>query len=254
LRNVTFGYEPNLDIIKALTFVVQKGHVAAFAGPSGGGKSTIFKLLLGCYSVHQGTILTDGKPVNQTKLYQLRELFAYVPQDAYLFTGSVMQNIGYGKPDSSIEEVIAAAKAAFAHDFIMEFPDGYQTLVGERGAHLSGGQRQRIAIARALLKDAPILLLDEATSALDSESEQLVQEALKALMKGRTTLVIAHRLSTIVNADIIYVIDEGHVVEQGRHADLLAKGGVYANLYELQYKQEVQEAPVSSSSGLPDPG
>jgi ATP-binding cassette, subfamily B, bacterial len=247
-KDVTFGYEPDQDIIKSLAFAVQKGQVAAFAGPSGGGKSTIFKLLLGCYPVSQGAILANGQPVNAVKLTDLRELFAYVPQDAYLFAGSIMENIGYGKPDSTLEEVIASAKAAFAHDFIKEFPEGYQTLVGERGAHLSGGQRQRIAIARALLKDAPILLLDEATSALDSESEQLVQQALKALMKGRTTLVIAHRLSTIVNADIIYVIDGGHVVEQGRHTDLLAKSGVYANLYDLQYKLEAQETTAADPS------
>lgn len=246
-QDVTFGYEPGQPILKALSFDVCPGQVAAFAGPSGGGKSTIFKLLLGCYPIQQGQIFAAGKTVNTQPLASLRELFAYVPQDSYLFTGTIMENIGFGKPDASLDEVVAAAKAAFAHDFISELPAGYQTLVGERGAHLSGGQRQRIAIARALLKDAPILLLDEATSALDSESEQEVQEALKALMKGRTTLVIAHRFSTIVNADVIYVIDGGRVVEQGQHAGLLAQGGVYANLYELQYKQEVNDG--SSPTG-----
>ena len=159
---------------------------------------------------------------------------AYVPQDAYLFDGTIEENILYGKPDADQEEVIAAAKSAYAHDFIVELPDGYKTLVGERGAKLSGGQRQRIAIARALLKDAPILLLDEATSSLDSESEALVQQALETLMQGRTTVAIAHRLSTIQKADVIYVMQSGKVVEQGTHETLLAHGGVYHELHTLQ--------------------
>ncbi len=216
------------------------GQFVAFAGPSGGGKSTIFKLLLGCYAAKQGAILVSGKPLSDYKLSDLRDLIAYVPQDAYLFSGSILDNIRYGKPGASQAEVEAAAKAAFAHDFVMEFPSGYQTIVGERGARLSGGQRQRIAIARALLKDAPILLLDEATSALDSESEQIVQQALEVLMKGRTTLVIAHRFSTIVQADRIYVVDGGRVVEAGRHAELMDQQGVYAGLYEIQFSQAVQ--------------
>jgi ATP-binding cassette subfamily B protein len=232
-RDVTFAYNGGENILNALSFEVQRGGFVAFAGTSGGGKSTIFKLLLGCYPVKAGGISVAGRPIQDYLLSELRELVAYVPQDAYLFSGSILENIRYGKPDSTPGQVMAAARSAFADDFINEFPEGYQTVVGERGARLSGGQRQRIAIARALLKDAPILLLDEATSALDSESEQVVQQALEVLMQGRTTLVIAHRFSTIVKADQIHVIDGGRVVEQGRHTTLLERGGVYARLYEV---------------------
>lgn len=235
---VLFGYNEGENILNNLSFRVERGEMAAFAGPSGGGKSTIFKLLLGCYPVRQGKILLSGIPVWDFRLSRLRELFAYVPQDAFLITGTIEENIRCGKPGASQEEVIAAARAAYAHDFISEFPEGYQTLVGERGARLSGGQRQRIAIARALLRDAPILLLDEATSALDSESEQVVQQALQVLMRGRTTLIIAHRFSTILNADRIFVIEDGTVVEQGRHEDLMQQGGVYRNLFELQFQMQ----------------
>ncbi len=247
---VSFAYNGDQPVLNALTFGVQPGQVAAFAGPSGGGKSTILKLLLGGYPVKEGQIEVFGKPVNTYRLTDLRDLFAYVPQDAYLFSGSILDNIRYGKPGASDDEVKAAARSAFAHDFVVEFPEGYQTMVGERGARLSGGQRQRIAIARALLKDAPILLLDEATSALDTESEQIVQQALEVLMNGRTTLVIAHRFSTIVHADVIYVIEGGKVVEQGRHADLLARGGAYAALYELQFKNVKAENGVSTLSAV----
>jgi ATP-binding cassette subfamily B protein len=243
---VSFAYNGDdaERILNALSFQVSPGQFVAFAGPSGGGKSTIFKLLLGCYAAKQGAILVSGKPLPDYKLSDLRNLIAYVPQDAYLFSGSILDNIRYGKPGASQAEVEAAARAAFAHDFVMEFPAGYQTIVGERGARLSGGQRQRIAIARALLKDAPILLLDEATSALDSESEQIVQQALEVLMKGRTTLVIAHRFSTIIQADCIYVVDGGQVVEEGRHAELMERQGVYAGLYEIQFKAS-KEAQVA---------
>ncbi len=235
-QQVGFAYNGGPNILNGLSFSVQPGQVVAFAGPSGGGKSTIFKLLLGCYPTRQGEIQVNRRALSRTRLSELRDLFAYVPQDAYLFAGTIYDNIRYGKPEASAAEIEAAAQAAFAHDFICEFPAGYQTVVGERGARLSGGQRQRISIARALLKNAPILLLDEATSALDSESEQIVQQALEVLMRGRTTLVIAHRLSTILNADPIYVIDNGAVAESGCHADLLARKGIYANLFELQYK------------------
>ncbi len=243
-NQVSFAYNGGENILNGLSFHVPTGQFVAFAGPSGGGKSTIFKLLLGCYPAKQGVIQVAGRPLPAYKLSELRHLIAYVPQDAYLFSGSILDNIHYGKPGASPAEVEAAAKAAFAHAFVMEFPDGYQTIVGERGARLSGGQRQRIAIARALLKDAPILLLDEATSALNSESEQIVQQALEVLMQGRTTLVIAHRFSTILQADCIYVIDNGRVVEEGRHADLMERRGVYAGLYEMQFKasKEAQAA------------
>jgi ABC-type multidrug transport system fused ATPase/permease subunit len=244
-RDVTFAYNGGENILNALSFEVASGQFVAFAGPSGGGKSTIFKLLLGCYPQKGGNIFIAGKPLSDYPLSELRNLIAYVPQDAYLFSGTIYENIRYGKPDASETEIYAAAQAAFAHEFITEFPEGYQTVVGERGARLSGGQRQRIAIARAFLKDAPILLLDEATSALDSESEQIVQKALEVLMRGRTTLVIAHRFSTIVQADTIHVIADGQVVEEGDHTTLLKQKGVYANLYELQFKlsKEGQLAP-----------
>ena len=231
---VKFAYNGGPLILDELTLAIQPGQMVAFAGPSGGGKTTLFKLLMGCYPVKGGEIRVVGSTLNHHALRDLRERIAYVPQDAYLFAGTIYDNIRFGKPDAGEAEIYASARAAFADDFIREFPSGYQTLVGERGARLSGGQRQRIAIARALLKDAPILLLDEATSALDSESEHIVQKALEVLMQGRTTLVIAHRLSTIQHAEQIFVIDGGRVVEQGRHDELLERRGVYANLVDLQ--------------------
>lgn len=240
-KNVAFGYESRDKVIVGLDLSVSKGQIAALVGPSGGGKSTIIKLLMGFYTIISGGISIDGKPMGYYSLGKLRELMAYVPQDAYLFDGTIMENIKYGKPCASDEEVISAAKAAYADGFIKEMEKGYDTFVGERGARLSGGQRQRIAIARAILKNSPILLLDEATSALDSESEQMVQQALNELMKGRTVLVIAHRLSTIEKADVIYVISDGHVVEQGTHDTLMKEQGMYNHLRELQFKQEDKE-------------
>jgi ABC-type multidrug transport system fused ATPase/permease subunit len=236
-EEVTFSYGDERPVLQGLSFDIQEGQIAALVGPSGSGKSTIFRLLMGHYPVGSGGIAVLDKPIYAYALSELRDVSAFVPQDAYLYSGSVFENIRYGKPDASEEEVVAAARASYAHDFILELPAGYDTRVGERGARLSGGQRQRIAIARALLKNAPILLLDEATSALDSESEALVQQALKALMRGRTTIAIAHRLSTIENADVIYVVDEGRVVDQGRHRDLVRKDGLYRHLYELQYRE-----------------
>jgi len=235
--NVHFGYDSGQEVLQGMSFDVREGQVAAFVGPSGGGKSTIFKLLLGCYPLRQGAVFVAGKSANTYRLSELRDLFAYIPQDAYLYSGSILDNIGYGKPGASQEEVIAAARAAYAHDFISEFPAGYETQVGERGTRLSGGQRQRIAIARALLKDAPVLLLDEATSALDSESEELVQRALRVLMRGRTVLVIAHRLSTIEHADVIYAVDGGKVVEAGTHDELLRLRGLFYHLHQLQFQE-----------------
>ena len=235
-EQVGFAYDSGADVLDSLSFAAAPGQVVAFAGPSGGGKSTIFKLLLGGYAARRGVIRVDGRSIDALRLTDLRDRMAYVPQDAYLFAGTIMDNIRFGKPTASDAEVEAAARAAFAHDFIVDFPNGYQTIIGERGTRLSGGQRQRISIARALLKDAPILLLDEATSALDSESEAIVQQALEVLMRGRTTLVIAHRLSTIQNADQIFVIEKGRVAESGNHRDLLAQRGLYANLFELQFR------------------
>ena len=242
-KEVDFRYDGGKAVLSGMSFTVQRGQVAAFVGPSGGGKSTIFKLLLGCYPVQSGAVFVEGRSMHDYNLADLRGRFGYIPQDAYLYTGSILENIRYGRPGASDEEVIAAARAANAHEFIAEFPNGYETTVGERGTRLSGGQRQRIAIARALLKDAPVLLLDEATSALDSESEELVQQALGVLMAGRTVLVIAHRLSTIENANVIYAVEGGRVVEAGTHEDLLARDGLYHHLYELQFADEEELQP-----------
>lgn len=233
ISDAVFSYDDSEKVLSGVDIIVDKGKTAALVGESGGGKSTIVKLLLGFYQLNSGTIRVLGKPLSGYTLEELRGNIAYVPQDAYLFTTSIKENIRYGRLDASDEEIVEAAKSAYAHEFIMAFPDGYDTLVGERGESLSGGQRQRIAIARAFIRNAPILLLDEATSALDSESEQLVQKGIEALMGGRTTLVIAHRLSTIEKADMIYVIRDGKVCERGRHTKLLEQGGVYKKMVEL---------------------
>ncbi|GIP32103.1 ABC transporter ATP-binding protein [Paenibacillus sp. J2TS4] len=233
-RNGAFAYNENEKVLDGLSLIVEKGQVVALVGPSGGGKSTIIKLLLGFYSLEQGEIRMEGRRFADYPLSELRDRMAYVSQDTYLIEGTIEENIRYGRMDASNEEVVAAARAAYAHDFIMELTDGYNTMVGERGARLSGGQKQRIAIARAFLKNAPILLLDEATSALDSKSEQAVQQGLQRLMEGKTTIVIAHRLSTIKQADVIYVIDKGRIVEQGTHDELLEVGGAYSRLHDIQ--------------------
>jgi ABC-type multidrug transport system fused ATPase/permease subunit len=243
IRNVNFTYQADqvesqsddTKILQDISLLALQGQIVALVGPSGGGKSTILKLLLGFYPIGGGTISINGKLIEQYSLTRLREIMAYVSQEAYLFDGTIEENIRYGNPEATRDEIMNASKAANAHDFIMAQPDTYDTLVGERGVKLSGGERQRIAIARALLKDSPILLLDEATSALDSESEQLVQDALSVLMSGRTTMAIAHRLSTIQNAEAIYVIDGGKVVEQGTHDELVTKRGLYSKLYKLQF-------------------
>ena len=232
LHGVSFSYAEAGEAfaLRDLSLSVAPGSVAALVGPSGGGKSTLLKLLLGFYVPHAGELRIGGIPLTSQSLHMLRDQTAYVPQNATLFSGTIEENIGYGRLGATQEEITAAAIAAHAHDFILQQPDGYDTQVGEQGTRLSGGQRQRIAIARALLKDAPILLLDEATSALDSESEQQVQEALDVLMKGRTTVAVAHRLSTIEHADTIFVLDDGRVVEQGTHNELLSSGGLYRQL------------------------
>ena len=244
LRDVSFAYDPDTDrsTLMSVSLAATTGEVVALVGPSGGGKSTLLRLLLGFYPPSAGEIRVGGLSVSEGRLHAHRRLMAYVSQDAYLFTGTIRENIGYGKPGASEAEIVEAAKAANAHGFILEQPDGYQTDIGEAGANLSGGQKQRIAIARALLRDAPILLLDEATSALDSESERLVQEALDVLMQGRTTIAVAHRLSTIAHADRIYVLNDGRIAEEGRHDDLLAAGGVYRRLHDLQFAVNTEEA------------
>lgn len=240
-QDVGFSYPTRSDIpiFADLTFSVKSGEKVALVGPSGSGKSTIIKLLSGFYPFQQGDILIDGKSIKDYNLTALRKNIGLVPQEVILFGGSIRENIAYGKTNATDEEIIAAAKKANAWDFISAFPEGLDTLVGERGLKLSGGQKQRVAIARAILRDPKILILDEATSALDSESERLVKDALDKLMDGRTTFIIAHRLSTIREADTILVINKGKIVEQGDHNTLLhLPGGLYANLLKLQYEAE----------------
>ncbi len=235
-ENITFGYNPNEDVIKNLSLKVPAGKVCALVGPSGGGKTTLFNLLERFYDPQQGRITINKTDIKKYKLKSLRTNIAEVSQSVFLFNGSIEDNIKYGRPDATHEQVVAAARAANAAEFIEEFPKGYKTSVGEGGALLSGGQKQRIAIARAILKDAPILLLDEATSALDTQSEKLIQAALADLMQGRTTFVIAHRLSTILDADMICVIKDGQIIEQGTDAELCALGGEYKKLRDIQFK------------------
>lgn len=236
MSNVKFIYEKGKFALNGLYITAEKGKVTAIVGPSGGGKSTVAKLLLRFFDINSGGISIDGKPIESYTLDRIREMIAYVPQDSYLFNGTIEENIGYGKPEATREEIIDAAQIANAHEFIMKLSNGYSTQVGQAGAGLSGGQRQMVAIARAILKNAPIILLDEATSAMDVQSEKLIQGALDKLIKGRTVLVIAHRLSTIRNADFIYTIDDGKVVESGKHEELMAAKGLYSHLYSLQFK------------------
>jgi len=242
-RDVSFSYplRPETSALEHVSFKVAPGERVALVGPSGAGKTTIFALLLRFYDPDSGKVEVDGVPVNEADLAALRSRFALVPQETALFADTVAANIAYGVDKARQSDIEDAAKAAFAHDFIAELPKGYDTMLGEGGVTLSAGQRQRIAIARAVLRDAPILLLDEATSALDSESETLVQRALDKIMEGRTTLVIAHRLVTVMRADRILVIDHGRVIEEGTHQSLVGKGGTYARLAELQFAPDAAE-------------
>jgi ATP-binding cassette, subfamily B, bacterial MsbA len=244
-NDVRFAYRPDEPVLRGMSFVAESGQVTALVGASGGGKSTILNLILRLYEANGGAIVIDGQDIAAVSRRSLRERIAYVGQDAFLFRGSIRDNIGFGKLGADEAAIVAAAKAAHAHDFITAFPSGYDTPVGEHGLTLSGGQRQRVAIARALIKNAPIILLDEATAALDSESEHHVQAAIAQLCKGRTTLVIAHRLSTIMHADRILVVENGVVTETGRHDELLRQGGRYASFYRLQLREQAEPRPAA---------
>ncbi|HEY8715849.1 MAG TPA: ABC transporter ATP-binding protein [Candidatus Acidoferrum sp.] len=240
--HVSFSYEAGKDVLKDISLVIKPGQIAALVGPSGTGKSTVISLIPRFYDPTSGKVKIDGRDVREYKLKSLREQISFVLQDTLLFRTSIWENIAYGKPGASRKEIEAAAKLANAHEFIEKMPEGYDTMVGERGVLLSGGQRQRIAIARAVIRDTPILILDEPTSGLDAASEQLVIEALDRLMKGRTTLLIAHHLGTIRHADCIFVVKDSELVEHGTHEELLAAGGTYAELHKIQTSQGVEQA------------
>jgi ATP-binding cassette, subfamily B, bacterial MsbA len=244
--DVHFAYRGDEPVLRGMSFMAEPGKFTALVGPSGGGKSTVFNLILRFYDAKRGKVIIDDQDITLCSRQSLRQHIAYVGQDVFLFRGTVRENIEFGKPGASEDEIVAAAKAAYAHDFIMSFPRGYETPVGEHGLQLSGGQRQRVAIARALMKNAPIILLDEATAALDSESELQVREAMEHLCQGRTTLVIAHRLHTVSHADCIHVVEDGRVVESGRHEELLRVGGRYALFYRLQLKEQETRGPLAA--------
>ena len=237
MNHISFSYDGEHPVLKDVTVHCEPNQTIAFVGHSGSGKSTMINFIPRFYDPDAGEVLIDGQNVKDVTLESLRKQTAYVSQDVILFHDTIKNNIRYGMPDATDDQIVAAAKAAAAHDFIMTLENGYDTVLGEQGSGLSGGQRQMISIARAMLKNAPVLLLDEATAALDSKSESIVQNSLERLMKNRTTVVIAHRLSTIINADRIYVFNEGEIVEQGTHAELVALDGVYAQMYRIQYRK-----------------
>jgi subfamily B ATP-binding cassette protein MsbA len=235
-ENVCFRYRPDQEVLQDVSFVAAPGEPVALVGHSGGGKTTISKLIPRFYDLDEGRVLVDGQDVRDVTVRSLRSQIAVVFQESFLFNGTVWENIAYGRADATTEEIVRAAKAANVHPFVMALPDQYDTVIGERGVRLSGGQRQRVAIARALLKDPRILILDEATSSVDSETEQLIQEALERLLQGRTSILIAHRLSTILHADQILVVEEGRITECGSHSALLRLDGAYSRLYRAQFE------------------
>jgi subfamily B ATP-binding cassette protein MsbA len=242
-EHVAFSYSAEQPLLKDLSMNIKAGQLAALVGPTGAGKTTIVSLLPRFYDLTGGVIRIDGEDVRRFKTKSLRRQISFVLQESTLFRASISQNIAYGKPEASQKEIIRAAQMANAEEFILRMPEGYDTMVGERGVTLSGGQRQRITIARAIIRDAPILVMDEPSSGLDAESEELVFDALSKLMADRTSIVIAHRLATVSRADVIFVIDGGRVAEQGTHQELLARGGLYSRLYELQFRRE-EETPT----------
>jgi ATP-binding cassette subfamily B protein len=252
--HVDFAYDPRRQVLFGVDFTVEAGTTTAVVGATGSGKSTLARLLFRFYDVQGGRVLVDGQDVRGVQQASLRAAIGIVPQDTVLFNDTIEYNIAYGRPGATREQVIAAARAAHIHEFVSRLPDGYETLVGERGLKLSGGEKQRVAIARTVLKDPAILIFDEATSALDTRTERVIQHELAQIATDRTTLVIAHRLSTIVEADQILVLDAGRIVERGTHAQLLARGGAYAQMWEMQAREEgeVEFDPdaVGSGAGL----
>jgi ATP-binding cassette subfamily B protein len=245
---VSFGYAPNRLVIEDVSLVIEPGQVAAFVGPTGAGKTTLINLIPRFYDVQSGAIRLDGRDVRSLSLQSLRENISFVLQETILFHAPVWQNIAYGRIDATREEIVRASRLALADEFIVKLRDGYDTMVGERGVTLSGGQRQRIAIARAIIRDARILIMDEPTTGLDAESERLVLEALQNLTAGRTCIINAHRLATIRRADVIFVVQNGRIVERGTHAELLARGGLYSMLYAIQFRREADEKPVEAAT------
>jgi ATP-binding cassette subfamily B protein len=244
LKNVSFSYGTNRPILKQINLIIEPGQVAALVGPTGAGKTTIISLIPRFYDPDSGTVKIDGTDVRLFQQKSVRQQISMVMQETLLFHGPVWSNIAYGKPDASHSDILRAAMQANAHDFIEHLPQGYDTIVGERGMTLSGGQRQRIAIARAMIRNSPILVLDEPNTGLDASSEKLVFDALSRLMKGKTSIVIAHKLSTIRSADVIFVVDDGEIVERGNHIDLLKMGGLYAELHDLQLRDEGATVPT----------
>jgi len=239
---VNFSYDRGETVLRDLSLKIEPGQLAALVGPTGAGKTTIVSLLPRFYDLTSGEIRIDGTDIRRFKIKSLREQISFVLQETLLFRATVWQNIAYGKPEASRKEIIRAAKLANADEFIERMPEGYDTMIGERGMTLSGGQRQRITIARAIIRNSPILILDEPSAGLDAESEKLVFDALGNLMEGKTSIVIAHRLATVIRADVIFVIDDGKVVDQGTHKELLARGGLYSRLYELQFQGEEESS------------